>query len=474
LQPVYPFTARHTYPPLNPEFHGFYTHRLAPQRRLAMLRLISHRSLSMTQTEFPRRPLPVTDRRYDLDWLRVLAFAVLILYHIGMYYVADWGWHIKSSVTSVPLQDFMILTNPWRMSLLFLISAMALSLVQQKMSAMSLLRLRSSRLLIPLLFGMFVIVVPQVYFEARSQNLIPPGYLDFWWHYINPKTDLLPDHHSPIGLLTWNHLWFLPYLWCYSMLVLLLRWPLNALAQSKWLQQLPARYAFLLLVLVFVAIVFYLRPLFESTNALVDDWYNHARYFGVFIAGYLLAQHKLWWQAVIDYRRWFLVLAVLCYSIAIADRHQMFPTLAAQFETSVMVQLIYRMNSVLNHWGWLFAVLGYAGFWLNRPGFSTGLSAGIGARFGFDVSGNKLRYCTQAILPWYLLHQTLIIVFASWLKPLAIPASLEAVLLLLLTCAGCYFGYELIRRVALLRWLCGVSAPTTQRFMGNGLQTSMG
>ncbi|MBU2179658.1 MAG: acyltransferase family protein, partial [Gammaproteobacteria bacterium] len=160
----------------------------------------------MTQTEFPRRPLPVTDRRYDLDWLRVLAFAVLILYHIGMYYVADWGWHIKSSVTSVPLQDFMILTNPWRMSLLFLISAMALSLVQQKMSAMSLLRLRSSRLLIPLLFGMFVIVVPQVYFEARSQNLIPPGYLDFWWHYINPKTDLLPDHHSPIGLLTWNHL----------------------------------------------------------------------------------------------------------------------------------------------------------------------------------------------------------------------------------------------------------------------------
>lgn len=420
----------------------------------------------MTQTEINRRVEPQS-RRYDLDWLRILAFAVLILYHVGMYYVADWDWHIKSSVTSVALQDWMILTNPWRMSLLFLLSAMALSLVQQKTSATALFRNRSSRLLIPLLFGMFVIVTPQVYFEALSQNLIEPGYLAFWWQYVNPATDLLVEHHSPIGLLTWNHLWFLPYLWCYTALVLLLRSPLNALANM--LQTVPGRYALLALVLIFVPIVFFLRPLFETTHALVDDWYNHARYFAVFIVGYLLAQHKSWWQAVIDYRRWFLLLALCCYSFAIAERHDLFPALSAQFEQSVWVQLGYCFNSVLNHWGWLLAVLGYAGFWLNRPALRA-RKAGIEEKADklivnqhVDQGGKFRRYCTVAILPWYMLHQTLIVVFASWLKPLAIPAAIEFILLICLTFSGCYIGFELIRRVALLRWLCGISSTVTSR-----------
>ena len=65
----------------------------------------------------------IDQRRYDIDWLRTLAFIVLILYHVGMYYVADWGWHIKSAEQSVWLQNVMLLTNPWRMSLLFFISS---------------------------------------------------------------------------------------------------------------------------------------------------------------------------------------------------------------------------------------------------------------------------------------------------------------------------------------------------------------
>ena len=65
---------------------------------------------------------PVTQRYFELDALRVIAFGVLIFYHIGMYYVLEWGWHIKSDVQFPLLQDVMILTNQWRMFLLFLIS----------------------------------------------------------------------------------------------------------------------------------------------------------------------------------------------------------------------------------------------------------------------------------------------------------------------------------------------------------------
>jgi hypothetical protein len=379
----------------------------------------------------------LTARRYELDWLRTMAFALLILYHIGMYYVADWGWHIKSEQTFSGLQDLMILTNPWRMSLLFLLAGMALSLVLPRFSRWKLLGLRSRRLLIPLLFTMFVVVVPQVYFEALSQQLIEPGYLQFWWQYANPATDLLPDHHSPIGLLTWNHAWFIPYLWCYSLLVLLCYPLLKAVSQASWLQQLKGRYA---LALVF-ALMFWawwtLRAEFPSTHALVDDWYNHAKYFLVFIAGFVLARQDLWWQQLVLNRRLWLGLALLCYSLIILERHDLF-VISAQFDKSVWVKTLFGVVLIANHWLWLLAVLGYAGAYLAQR------------------NSPLLRYCNDAVLPWYILHQTLIIVFASWLKPLALPAGFECALLLVLTVAGCYLGYELIRRVTLLRWCFGV------------------
>lgn len=381
-----------------------------------------------------------TGRRYELDWLRTLAFALLILYHIGMYYVADWGWHIKSEQTFKGLQDLMILTNPWRMSLLFLLSGMALSLVLPSISRLQLFRLRSKRLLIPLLFTMFVVVVPQVYFEALSQQLIQPGYLQFWWQYVNPVTDLLPDHHSPIGLLTWNHAWFIPYLWCYSLLVLVFYPLLNSMSQAGWLQQLQGRYA---LALVF-GLMFWawwtLRAEFPSTHALVDDWYNHAKYFLVFIAGFLLARQDLWWQQLVANRRLWLVMALCCYSLIIAERHDVF-AMSAQFDSSVWVKTLFGLVLIANHWLWLLAVLGYAGAYLAQ------------------TNSPLLRYCNDAVLPWYILHQTLIILFASWLKPLAIPAIAEFPLVLILTVAGCWLGYEVIRRSALLSWCFGVKPP---------------
>jgi glucans biosynthesis protein C len=396
-----------------------------------------------------------TGRRYELDWLRSIAFALLILYHIGMYYVAEWGWHIKSEQTFTGLQDLMILTNPWRMSLLFLLAGMALSLVLPRISRLKLLGLRSKRLLIPLLFTMFVVVVPQVYYEALSQQLIQPGYLQFWWQYINPVTALLPDHHSPIGLLTWNHAWFIPYLWCYSLLVLLCYPLLSALAES--LLQCKGRYAFTLVFGLMFWAWWTLRADFPSTHGLVDDWYNHAKYFLVFIAGFMLARQDLWWQQLVLNRRLWLGLALLCYSLIIAQRHDAF-ALSAQFDTTVWVKTLFGVVLIANHWLWLLTVLGYAGAYLAK------------------TNSPLLRYCNDAVLPWYILHQTLIIVFAAWLKPLAIPVVLEFPVLLALTVAGCWLGYELIRRIALLRWLFGLGQerPPIQHSISSGELTGSG
>ncbi|HZD52882.1 MAG TPA: hypothetical protein VE175_07525, partial [Woeseiaceae bacterium] len=63
-------------------------------------------------------PGQMMQRRYDIDALRILAFVLLILYHCGMFYVAGWGWHVKSAYQVEWLQWPMLVVNRWRMPLL--------------------------------------------------------------------------------------------------------------------------------------------------------------------------------------------------------------------------------------------------------------------------------------------------------------------------------------------------------------------
>jgi glucan biosynthesis protein C len=377
----------------------------------------------------------IDSRRYDIDWLRTLAFGLLILYHVGMYYVADWGWHIKSTEQSVWLQDLMILTNQWRMSLLFFISGMALALVCSKFSLWQLTKIRSQRLLVPLIFGMLVIVPPQLYFELLAQQQFSGSYLAFMQEYLNLDTSLAPHKQSAIGLLTWNHLWFLPYLWCYSLIMLLLYPLLKKLLHFPVLQKLPLWLGFMMLVVALVFIGLWLQD-YPSTHALTDDWFLHGLYFTVFISGMALPNLPQLWQQIIAKRRWFAILALSGYCWLVLDRHGMLD-IGEELDGLVVIKLIHAMLLSINHWAWIFALLAYAGRYL-------------------QFNNAFLRYANQAILPWYMFHQTLIILFAISLKDLNIPAPIEAPILILLTSLGCLLGYEVARRSRLSRWLFGL------------------
>lgn len=63
----------------------------------------------------------MTGRQFGLDWLRICAFALLILYHIGMFFV-PWGWHVKAAEPVEWAVWPMMAVNPWRLMLLFVIS----------------------------------------------------------------------------------------------------------------------------------------------------------------------------------------------------------------------------------------------------------------------------------------------------------------------------------------------------------------
>jgi len=374
-------------------------------------------------------------RRYDLDWLRVLAFGILILYHTGMFYVADWGWHIKSDVTSETLQLFMRLVNPWRMPLLFLVSGAALWFAAKKTSALELFKLRLVRLLPPLVFGMLVIIPPQIYYQVmQSEGAMFSSYLQFYPIYLDLGTELFPEHQSPVGLFSWTHLWFIPYLLIYTAAFVIIKPLLDRLAAFLSRDNAGLFWLYAVPLALIIPYAIYLRPFYPQTFVVAGDWYYHALFFTMFVFGYLMAGHLQMVNTLVR-RRW------MC--LAISSLSYLLCMLCEFGQLAVPLSAVVLINC-LNGWSWILTVLAWSAAHLNRP-------------------SKALTYMNTAILPWYVLHQTITIILAWHLSSLGLPISLEATLVVLGTVAGCAFGYEVIRRLRLTRFLFGLKLQQSNR-----------
>jgi hypothetical protein len=375
-------------------------------------------------------------RRFDLDWVRTGAFLLLILYHVGMYYVT-WDWHVKSPHASRAIEPLMLLTSPWRLSLLFLVSGVATAYLLERRKAAGFLRSRSVRLLVPLVFGMLVIVPPQSYFEVVEQIQYAASYAEFWRQYLTAY-DQFCDVDGCLIVPTWNHLWFVAYLWVYT--VLLYAFVRLAPRGTAWLRtQAERRLAGLALLVGPIVYLAGARVLlaraFPSTNALVDDWYNHAVYLPVFVLGFVLAGTRAPWAAVQRWRWHALGLAVLGWIfLAVYDGVYGGGSIAA----SMAARRTWQVVIGAEQWLAIVSILGFAHRHLNRDGAAR-------------------RYLTTAIFPVYILHQTVIVVAAHELKPAGLAPLLEGTLLVIGTVTICFLAYEAIRRLRWLRPLFGLA-----------------
>lgn len=385
-------------------------------------------------------------RRHDLDWVRVAAFGLLVLYHVGMYYVS-WDWHVKSPFASPTLEPLMLLTSPWRLSLLFLISGVATAFLVANRPQRFLAQ-RSWRLLVPLIFGMCVIIVPQAYFEVVEKLGYSDGYVSFYKRYITADATFCRNGEC-LDLPTWNHLWFVAYLWVYTVaLIALLRAFPRAMAGMGQLMVRRLRGAVLLLApaMLLAGVRLALVARFESTHGLFDDWYNHAQYLPLFLAGYWLATAEDVWNDVVRLRWPATVLALASYAF-IAWYFSRYTDSNPPPDALRMVQ---RAIWGLDQWASIVAILGWARHWVQGD-------------------GPVLRYLSGAVFPVYILHQTLIVAFAHWAKPLALMPVVEGPLLVLATFGASFAGYEAIRRIRWLRPLFGLKrlprAQTDSRYV---------
>ena len=386
----------------------------------------------MSDRKLSRRAVGVdAQRRVDLDWVRIAAFGLLILYHVGMLYVS-WDFHVKSG-HRIALEPLMLALNSWRLALLFVISGAVTRFMLGKYAVGPFVAARLWRLLVPLLFGMLVVVPPQAYEQVVESAGYGSGFLQFYMsdyfafgaRFCSPGPCLL--------LPTWNHLWFVAYLLFYTLALgsVLAAWPgLRVRIGGDGFPKLSGVIVLLGPALLCAAYRLWLLPRFPSTHSLIGDWYNHALYGTMFLCGFAVARAEGVWAEIVRIRWWALGCAVPLYAIFLTLR---FAGPSPQSPLWTGVALVYGFYQ----WFAIVAILGFARRWLNRD-------------------SPVRRYLTDAIFPYYIVHQTAIIMIAHHLKAQELPAWLEACLVIAGTMAVCGATYEIVRRIALLRPLFGL------------------
>jgi surface polysaccharide O-acyltransferase-like enzyme len=338
-------------------------------------------------------------RRYFLDWLRVLAFAGLTFFHVGLMYTT-WDYNLKSPVAYPNVEWFLEALSPWRMALLFVISGVACRFLLEKLGPGGFARSRLARLLPAILTGMLLINPLQVWVQMLAEGTTAKGYLDFW------LTSYLRSDPAAIAALgrpmpTWDHLWFLVYLLPYALV--LAAFAATPLRRARFDPPLA-----LLLVapgLWMAGANVLMGAIAPLTHALVNDWAAHLKWFGLFVAGALLATRDDAWAALRRRRRPLAFAAGGLLALYLACRA---PWLADEADLGWTVA--FRVAEGAYGWVALLAIAGFAAHWLDRP-------------------SRPLSYLNEAVLPVYVLHQPLMLTAAFLVFPLRLPIPLEVALL---------------------------------------------
>lgn len=343
------------------------------------------------QTVYPH---PQTIRRYDLDWLRVIAIITLLFYHTGMIYVS-WGWHIKSLVHSQPMEEVMRWLHRWRMPLLFFISGAGAFFALKKRSYGRYAGERVTRLLVPLIFGMFVIVPPQIYYEWLSIGQFTGSFADFYPNVFGfqPYQD-----GGKGGAFSWHHLWFICYLFVYSLISIpFFRFLRTQPGQTvingiAWLVSRPGGLMILVVpIIISQAVLGLYFP--DETHALVNDWPYFTNNLLLFWYGYLLVCSPNFTPQLATQRRVYLAITLSCTVILYGMRLVFTPE---QVDDVSPVDVIYDINGYCLTIASILMTIGYGYRYLNK-------------------NHRILPYLNQAVYPFYILHQTVIVVIGYYL-----------------------------------------------------------
>lgn len=354
-----------------------------------------------------------TDRIYALDWLRCFAFILLVWTHTALLFTA-FGWHLKFEQIN-GITHFIEFCRPWRMPLIFLVSGAALSFSLAKRGPIAFSIQSTKRLLPPLLFGIFVLIPPVLYFES-AQTEQPISLFAAYKIYLE---------NLAAGDFRWLHLWYLGYLlaFCFGGAIV---WPYIAGA-VRYIQNFQftvkacTYLALLGLAVPIIAVEVFLRPHFPVQRNFVSDIASVAIFTYIFFCGATIFRNATVMETVAKFKWVSFILGWFTF----------IPYLSATGK-------VERFLIGADAWLWILFFLGLAYSYFNR-------------------SSKAVAKFNTIVFPFYLIHQLAILAVASitsqWLSGWALFVTAA-----LLACiASILIIYYLMMPIKLAHFMFGIS-----------------
>lgn len=375
--------------------------------------------------------MSTNQRMYYIDWMRVIAFGLLFVFHSFRLF-DTYPWHVKNTETSISINYIIEFMHSWRMYIIFLVSG-AGTYFAMKSKRQNFLNGRIKRLIIPYIFGVFILIPPQKIFEAIQQSGFEGNYFLF-------LTQL------PIGLINenfgWNllwtgylgyHIWYLVYLFVQTILFLPL-FKLILRCQNKVCEQSSKLfrpfYTFWFIIIPFVLLEFLLRPVFPHYL----NWADFATFSLYFLFGFILQVNQKIILFIENNAYKFLTIAIFCWSLYLINKSFLDNISMPEYTLNYFFSIILKnLNSI----SWVFAFIG------------------LGKKF-LDFNHRYLNDLNQGILPFYILHQTVIVIFGYFVVQWEL-SIMEKFLVILSTSFIVTIGlYQIIRRNNMMRFFFGM------------------
>jgi len=373
----------------------------------------------------------IAERRYDLDWVRVITMLMLLLFHSGRLF--NWTpWHLKNAQTAIGIEAYIHFFDYWGMPMFFLVAGAAVwfSLVVRRPGQFVLER--CLRIFVPLILGILIVVPPQVYMERIYEGDFSGNFFQFYPYFFHGIYS-----YDGTGNFSWGHLWFLAYLFLFCLIGLPLFLWLRRQSRQHFLDKLVAftrrRGTIFLYALPLCLWLITLSPISSGENGLINDWAHLLYYFTFFLYGYVLCSREGFWQAIDRHKLLALVMAVPLSLVEMALDGLGFKS-GGPYSA---VMILFACAWCFIAWCWIVAFLGYA-------------------RKFLSFSNKLLAYANEAVLPFYILHQTIIIVVGYFVIQWDMNVYLKFLVVVLASFALIMLLYEGIKRTNVTRFIFGM------------------
>jgi len=392
----------------------------------------------MTQAEQNVNRLnSASNRCYYVDQLRVWAMAAVFILHCSHFF-DHIGWHVKNAEANLGFTMVLLFIHQWTMPLFFLLAGAASWFSLGSRTTKEYAAARFKRLLIPYFFGILVLIPPQKFLEAVSQRGFEGNYFDFLGRYFSTDTLWIGPSLNFFGHYGY-HLWFLGYLTVFSLAAMplfkALRTEKARQTITKWGDYFSQKGRIFLLFLPLAVVQIALRPLFPDYL----NWADTIYWAIFFVYGYVFFLDTRFGETMVKYRNIALVAGVLGFLVVAAGLYlgrEEFGRMAMNPSYSLL-SVGYQLLCSINTWAWLIFILG------------------AGKKY-MDKSSKALNYSNEAVLPFYILHQTVILIIGFYVVQWPLPMIAKFGVIVVTSFMAIMALYEPIKRFPPTRFLFGL------------------